>query len=87
MGVCGKELILQFQAFSFQINKNSRDGSSFHLIMYDVEFSIDQKSERKKLLYEVMCLPYQKLLFIARSEKIIFWFDEEYDMSTHRKIN
>lgn len=38
MGVCGKELILQFQAFSFQINKNSRDGSSFYLIIYDVEF-------------------------------------------------
>lgn len=82
MGVCGKELILQFQAFSFQINKNSRDGSSFHLIIYGVEFSIDQK-----MLYGVMCLPYQKLLFIAWSEKIIFWFDEEYDMSTHRKIN
>lgn len=41
--------------------------------------------EEKKNLYGVMCLPYQKLLFIAWSEKIIFWFDEEYDMSTHRK--
>lgn len=59
MGVCGKELILQFQAFSFQINKNSRDGSSFYLIIYDVEF------RPKNVIYGAMCVPYQKLLFIA----------------------